>query len=96
MGCHGAGEKDAPALQLTWAQASGGEAGWRRVHVLPDYLFFDHRPHVTAGIVCQRCHGEVQTMSVLSRVRMTNCLACHGDPHTAVPQDTRRCPACHR
>jgi hypothetical protein len=95
LDCHGSGGSDAPAVQLTRAQASGGDTGWRRVHVLPDYLTFDHRPHLQAGLACQRCHGEVQTMSVLSRSAMTNCLACHEDPHTAVPQDTRRCPACH-
>jgi hypothetical protein len=27
-------------------------------HTLPDHVFFDHRPHVNAGIVCQTCHGE--------------------------------------
>ena len=27
----------------------------------------DHRPHVNAGIVCQTCHGEVQTMTVIVR-----------------------------
>ncbi|MBZ0172784.1 MAG: cytochrome c family protein, partial [Phycisphaerales bacterium] len=32
---------------------------WVKVHNLPDFVFFDHRPHVNAGVSCQRCHGPV-------------------------------------
>jgi len=78
---------------------------WERIHKLPDYVFFDHRPHVSAGILCQTCHGEVETMDVLYQqmsMRMSNCLGCHRDPRFALPADSKivrgpeNCNACHR
>ena len=53
---------------------------WTRVLNLPDYVAFDHRPHVAAGVTCQTCHGPVETME---RVRQTSdlsmgwCVNCH-------------------
>jgi len=52
---------------------------WVRVHDLPDYVYFDHRPHV-ARMECQVCHGPVEAME---RVRQVNsmsmgwCVDCH-------------------
>lgn len=106
MGCHKVTKTDSPAIQrLTHLYDSGGTLAWERVHTLPDHVFFDHRPHVNAGVACQACHGEVQTMPVLTRqmsLRMSNCLACHRDPHQALPRDSKitkaaeHCAACHR
>jgi len=82
MGCHKVTRIDRPAIQkLTRIANSGEPLPWQRVHTLPDHVFFDHRPHVNAGIACQSCHGEVQTMKVLTRemgMRMGNCLAAIG------------------
>lgn len=53
---------------------------WTRIHHVPDFVYFDHRPHVAAGVECQRCHGAVETME---RVRQTEslsmgfCVNCH-------------------
>ena len=53
---------------------------WVKVHNLPDYVYFDHRAHVTAGVQCQGCHGPVETME---RVRQAEnltmgwCVNCH-------------------
>jgi hypothetical protein len=106
MGCHRVTRQDSPPIQeLTRIHDSGGTLAWKRVHHMPDHVFFDHRPHVNAGIACQTCHGEVQNMEVLERrmsMRMGSCLACHRDPHEALPRDTRiargpdNCFACHR
>ncbi|MCE1229271.1 MAG: cytochrome c family protein [Firmicutes bacterium] len=106
MGCHKVTKTDRPAIQqLTKLYESGQTLAWERVHTLPDHVFFDHRPHVNAGVACQTCHGEVQTMTVLRRdmgMRMSNCLACHRDPSHALPKDTKikraaeHCAACHR
>lgn len=55
---------------------------WIRVHNLPDFVYFDHRPHVNAGIDCQQCHGEVQTMERVRQVEdlsMGWCVNCHRD-----------------
>lgn len=106
MGCHRVTKTESPAIQkLAAIYDSGKPLEWKRVHALPDHVFFDHRPHVAAGVACQTCHGEVQTMKVVSRqmsLRMGNCLGCHRDPHEALPKDSaiRRasedCAACHR
>ena len=78
---------------------------WKRIHSLPDHVYFDHRPHVNAGILCQTCHGEVQTMNVVYQnmsMRMSNCLGCHRAPKDALPADSKilkgpeHCYACHR
>ena len=53
---------------------------WLRVHDLPDYVRFDHRPHVARGIDCQACHGPVQTMERMRQaapLTMGWCLDCH-------------------
>lgn len=106
MGCHKVTKTDRPAIQaLAKAFELNQPIVWKRVHTLPDHVFFDHRPHVNAGIACQSCHGEVQNMKVLTRemgMRMGNCLACHRDPHAALPKDSKiargaeNCAACHR
>jgi len=106
MGCHRYTRTDRPAIrELTRIFESGLPLRWNRVHTLPDHVFFDHRPHVNAGIACQSCHGEVQTMPVLTRrmaMRMSNCLACHRNPHEVLPPGSKvvkaaeNCAACHR
>lgn len=106
MNCHRVTRTDRPAIQkLTAIYNSGAPLQWQRIHNMPDYVYFDHRPHVTAGIFCQTCHGEVQAMDVVYQhlsMRMGNCLGCHRDPHDALPADSRikrgpdDCNACHR
>lgn len=54
---------------------------WVRIHNLPDFVYFNHSQHVTvAGIACQTCHGEIQTMEVVeqfSPLTMGWCISCH-------------------
>jgi len=53
---------------------------WVRVHLLPDFTYFDHRAHVSASLDCQTCHGEVQTMERVRQVSdltMGWCVNCH-------------------
>jgi len=106
MNCHSLTKTDSPHIRkLASLIASGEPMKWKRVHNLPDYAYFDHRPHVTAGILCQTCHGEIQTMEVVSQhmsMRMANCLGCHREPKDALPADSgigrgpEHCNACHR
>ncbi len=76
---------------------------WVRVHNLPDYVYFDHRAHVTARVECQHCHGPVESMK---RVRQFNslsmgwCVNCHRQTRadgvagkTVYP--SLDCSACH-
>lgn len=106
MHCHSVTRTDRPAIrQLAELQKTGGTLVWNRVHQLPDHVFFDHRPHVQAGVLCQTCHGEVQTMTQVTlkmSMRMGNCLGCHRDPQASLPAGSpirkgpEHCNACHR
>jgi hypothetical protein len=75
---------DALALDPTSMQPAAGKApspiAWTKVHVLPDYVYFDHRGHVAAGVQCQRCHGPVETMERVRQfesLTMGWCVNCH-------------------
>lgn len=53
---------------------------WVQVHNLPDYVYFDHRAHVTAGVTCQICHGPVESMERMRQfetLSMGWCVNCH-------------------
>ena len=54
---------------------------WTRIHNLPDHVYFNHSQHVTvAGVACQTCHGDVQTMEVVEQhapLTMGWCINCH-------------------
>lgn len=53
---------------------------WMKVHNLPDFVYFDHRPHVGAGVDCAVCHGAVETMERVRQVSdltMGWCVNCH-------------------
>ena len=55
---------------------------WVRVHTLPDFVRFDHRPHVLSGVSCQSCHGPVETMERVRQeasLSMGWCVNCHRD-----------------
>lgn len=55
---------------------------WKRVHSIPDFVAFDHRPHVAAGVACQSCHGPIETMERVrqeSTLSMGWCVQCHRD-----------------
>jgi hypothetical protein len=106
MNCHTVTRTGSALIRkLADVYASGAPLKWARIYALPDHVYFDHRPHVKAGILCQICHGEVQEMEVVYQkmvLRMGSCLGCHRDPRDALPADTRikrgpeHCNACHR
>lgn len=53
---------------------------WVRVHNLPDFVYFDHRPHVARKVACQTCHGPVESMERMRQettLSMGWCLDCH-------------------
>ncbi len=81
-----------------------GPIEWTRIHRLPDFVYFDHRPHVTAGVACQSCHGPVETMervAQISTLSMGWCVNCHRDVNNGlVPELVGRvasteCGVCH-
>jgi hypothetical protein len=76
---------------------------WVRVHKLPAFSCFDHRPHVSAGVACQDCHGPVETMERVRQVEnlsMGWCVNCHREttrtgPTGKVVHPSTDCSACH-
>jgi hypothetical protein len=55
---------------------------WTRIHRLPSFVTFDHSRHVNAGVTCQTCHGEIQTMERVRQIpdlTMGWCVNCHRD-----------------
>ena len=75
---------------------------WIRVHRVPDYVYFDHRPHVSAGIDCRRCHGAVETMERVQQeetLSMGWCVNCHrhqsDDASDGEVDASTDCSTCH-
>jgi hypothetical protein len=64
---------------------------WQRVHVLPDYVYFDHSIHIAKGLGCSTCHGAVDRMPLMRQaapLTMGWCLDCHRHPEAAIrPRD---------
>lgn len=84
MNCHMRVRTTSEALkpvQDSWI--SGDPVRWKRVHDLPDYVYFNHSAHVTRGVACVSCHGRVDTMDRVRQeapLSMGWCLDCHRDP----------------
>lgn len=56
---------------------------WKRVHDLPDHVYFDHSIHVAKGVGCETCHGRVDRMALTYKaepMQMYWCLECHRHP----------------
>ncbi|MBX7079475.1 MAG: cytochrome c family protein [Nannocystaceae bacterium] len=84
MNCHELVKADSPRLALVReSHAADMPVPWVRVHQLPDYAFFNHSPHLAAGVGCVSCHGRVDQMAVVEMkqpLSMGWCLDCHRDP----------------
>jgi hypothetical protein len=76
---------------------------WNRVHKLPDFVAFDHRPHVAKNIACQNCHGPIERMDRVrqfSSLGMGWCVDCHrkSGTQTVAGESVARpldCTTCH-
>lgn len=88
MNCHVRVKENSPLLQpVRDSYATGKPIAWTKVHNLPDYVYFNHQAHVTAGVSCVSCHGRVDQMIVVKQVEplsMAWCLECHRNPEAHV------------
>jgi len=60
--------------------ATPDSIAWVRVHNLPDYVCFNHRAHVNAGVTCQKCHGPIESMERVRQAETLSmgwCVNCH-------------------
>ena len=84
MNCHNQVLKDDPRLAIVRQSAEKNTpVPWVQVHIVPDYVYFNHSVHVTRGISCVECHGRVDQMTEVREVKsmsMSFCLDCHRDP----------------
>lgn len=84
MGCHSIVRADSPKLAtLRDTFAADKPVPWVRVHMLPDFARFDHRPHLAGGVGCVSCHGRIDQMDVVTQQKplsMSWCLDCHRNP----------------
>lgn len=98
MGCHrfvqGSTDEFKTEIQkLMEFSADSVAVPWVRVHSVPAFVQFTHKPHVRAGVACAECHGNVAGMEQVSRVApltMGWCINCHRD--RGAPDD---CATCH-
>ena len=66
-----------------YGKKDGQPVEWERVHDLPDFVYFNHSAHITAGVSCVSCHGRIDKMEVVTQVQplsMKWCLDCHRNP----------------
>lgn len=81
MNCHGNLNKPSKYLdKLKEAYNNDESIAWVKVHMLPDFVKFNHAPHIKAGKECQTCHGPIETMEKVyqySDLSMGWCVSCH-------------------
>ena len=84
MGCHGQVWNRSPLLDYVRnAYFTDQPIPWKRVHNLPDFVYFNHAIHVNKGVGCVSCHGRVDEMASVFQVEpltMGWCLECHRNP----------------
>jgi hypothetical protein len=85
MNCHKSVWTQSPKLLPIRESAATGQAvTWKKVHDLPDYVYFNHSAHVTRGVGCVTCHGRIDQMPEVYQfapLSMGWCLDCHRDPY---------------
>jgi len=115
VGCHQVVLGTTPAQQTEIAKIqeyanSGEPIPWNRIYKISDHAHYPHMRHVNAGLECQECHGEVQTMGVLSArdpvwggANMGWCVDCHRNPReglqradgSVIEEASTDCAVCH-
>lgn len=88
MNCHSqvlTESEDLQPVRDSWE--SGEPIEWVRVHMLPDFAYFNHSAHVSVGVGCESCHGRIDHMERVQQVEplsMGWCLDCHREPEKHV------------
>ncbi|MEW6210969.1 MAG: cytochrome c3 family protein [Acidobacteriota bacterium] len=84
MNCHSQLFADSPYLEpVRESFRTGKPIRWTRVHDLPDFAYFNHSIHVTKGVGCSTCHGQIDQMPLVfqtASLQMEWCLGCHRQP----------------
>jgi len=100
--CHQQIAKTSPELDKFAAYVKKNQPiVWVPVAILPDFVYYSHRPHIAAGLHCENCHGEVGTMMLASpqKMNMGWCLGCHRMMYKNNPVMLTKltdCVTCHK
>lgn len=95
MGCHKITARANPEVRKLrdyWNRKESIQ--WQKVTQMPDYVYFEHWPHIRSAIACQTCHGAVETMGQVRQARdltMSYCVSCHREKQVSID-----CATCHR
>jgi hypothetical protein len=104
VGCHQnievtseKGQLDVDILMAHWE--AGEPLRWAKTYDQPDFVNFNHRPHIAAGVNCEDCHGDVSDMKVVRpayRINMGFCLDCHNKQAAEKKERLTSCATCHK
>lgn len=75
---------------------AGEPIPWVRIYKIADHAHFPHMRHINAGLQCQECHGEVQTMEVLEPQRTGLSAVFLGQDRVWGGDNMGWCVDCHR
>lgn len=91
MNCHATVLTDRDAIMhIKRVHDAGEPMPWVKVHLLPDYAYFNHSAHIGAGVGCVSCHGRVDQMEIVRQEKALSmgwCLDCHRDPELHLRPD---------
>jgi cytochrome c7-like protein/class III cytochrome C family protein len=95
MGCHKITARANPEVRKLRSHWDRKEPlQWIQTVWMPDFVYFEHSPHIKSKIACQTCHGPVETMERLSNntnLTMDYCVSCHRQRQASID-----CAICHR
>lgn len=98
-GCHQQVQKQSPELDKLADYVSRNEPiPWVPIAIQPEFVKFTHQPHITAGVACETCHGDVTQMTVAEPQRGQNmgwCLSCHQKQAPEKWAKLSDCATCH-
>jgi len=83
MNCHQQMWVGADMLQPVRDYAKGKPISWTKIHNVPHYTYFNHSIHVSKGVGCVSCHGQIDEMNLVYQSKtllMEWCLDCHRNP----------------
>lgn len=91
--CHAEIDKDKPAERKVESLYDGKKFRAIQQSGVGDEIVFPHLKHVSTGLECSACHGDMaanEDVVLLAPASMDGCLACHTE--RGVPND---CASCH-
>ncbi len=97
-------QKDIATLMQHWNDQQ--PIAWKKIHDVPDFVYFSHKRHIQAGFDCMECHGDISLLDVVSMDTMQSdlsmgwCVNCHRDVNengiNGMPAHASLdCDACH-